>query len=72
MVSSLAMTAAEKTPWLTYEQAAARLGCSTKTIQRLVRDGRLTAHRRPGTPNRFLAETQIAEMEAPAPLAAAQ
>lgn len=33
--------------WLTYQEAADLLGCSTKTIQRRVRTGQLKVHYRP-------------------------
>lgn len=65
-------TAPDKKPeyhtWLTYEQAAARLGCSQKTIQRLVRSGKLTVHRRHGRPGRLIPEAEVQALEQPKPI----
>lgn len=45
--------------WLTYEQAAEKLSCSTKTIQRRVREGTLQPQLRPGSNARWLASNQV-------------
>lgn len=36
---------APETPWLTIDQAAARLQCSVRTVERMVLAGRLTEHK---------------------------
>lgn len=58
----------EYSTWITYEQAADRLGCSLKTIQRLVRDGQLHPHRRPGQPYRLIPLEEVQALETPKPM----
>lgn len=45
--------------WLTYEQAAEKLKCSTKTIQRRVREGTLIPQLRAGSNSRWLPAAQV-------------
>lgn len=66
------MTTTEATTWLTYEQAAEQLRCSTKTIQRRVREGTLKPHRIPGRPQRLLRAADIAALAEPQPIGADQ
>lgn len=57
--------------WLTYQQAADRLGCSTKTLQRRVNAGDLTAHKRIGYAGPVFAAQDIAALAEPTPVKAA-
>ncbi|UXE04787.1 MerR-like helix-turn-helix DNA binding domain protein [Arthrobacter phage Shambre1] len=65
-------SATGSTAWLTYQQAAAVLHCSTKTIQRLVRRGELTKHVRAGSNTRYVSATQVNALAEPVPAGAAQ
>lgn len=49
--------------WLTYEQAAQQLACSTKTIQRRVKEGTLQPQLRPGSNARWLPAAQVTALQ---------
>lgn len=58
----------ENRDWLTYEQAAAELGCSVKTVRRKVADGELGAHKRPGYIAHLIPAADVAALNTPRPV----